>query len=141
MPAKDKIHDAVKRALIVDGWAITAEQPQIRLAADVHLYGFVDLLAEQLIAAERAGQKIAVEIKSFLGDSPSSEFMEAIGQYQTYRVWLAESEPDREVWLAVSTDTADAVFADRAAQTVVRALAIRVVVVDLLTERIRGWHR
>jgi hypothetical protein len=140
MPAKDIIHDAVTRALVADGWYITAEHAQIRYAADAHIYGFVDILAEQLITAERAGRKIAVEIKSFLGDSPSREFMEAVGQYQTYRVWLVESEPDREVWLAISVDAAHAVFADRAAQAVVHALAMRVVVIDLSIGRIQSWQ-
>ena len=140
MPAKDKIHDMVRRALINDGWIITAEQSQIRLSEAAHLYGFIDILAEQVISAERAGRKIAVEVKSFLGDSPSSEFMEAVGQYQTYRVWFADIEPERELWLAISTHAADDIFTDEAAQKVVRTLAIQIVEIDLQTERIRAWH-
>jgi hypothetical protein len=141
MSAKDIIHDVVKRALIIDGWVITAEQSQLRLPPNARLYGFVDLLAEQVITAERAGRKIAVEIKSFLGDSPSSEFMDAVGQYQTYRIWMADIEPDREVWLAVSTNAANDVLADIAASRVLKTLGIHVVVVDLVTERIQVWQQ
>ena len=126
--------------LIADGWIITAEHPQLRARPDAHLYGLVDIFAEQTITAERAGRKIAVEVKSFLGDSPSSEFMEAVGQYQTYRVWLADIEPEREVWLAVSREAATDVLDDPAASRVLDKLAIQVVVVDIATERIQAWQ-
>lgn len=39
----------------------------------------IDLGAEKVIAAEREGLKIAVEIKSFLGPSKISEFYGALG--------------------------------------------------------------
>lgn len=34
MPAKDIYHDTVKRALIKDGWTITAENFQLRRGAE-----------------------------------------------------------------------------------------------------------
>jgi hypothetical protein len=46
---------------------------------------FIDLGAERLIAAEQAGRKIAVEVKSFLAPSRISEFYVALGQFLTYR--------------------------------------------------------
>jgi XisH protein len=51
---------------------------------------YVDLGAESIVAAERAGQKIAVEIKSFLGASSISEFHTALGQFFNYRLALEE---------------------------------------------------
>jgi hypothetical protein len=39
----------------------------------------VDLGAERLLAAERAGEKIAVEIKSFLNPSAITDFYGALG--------------------------------------------------------------
>jgi CRISPR/Cas system-associated exonuclease Cas4 (RecB family) len=65
MPQLDRIHGAVKAELIADGWAITAEQKRLRISLRVKLFGIIDLLAEQAITAERAGRKIAVEVKSF----------------------------------------------------------------------------
>ncbi|WP_445240167.1 element excision factor XisH family protein [Microcoleus vaginatus] len=66
MAAKDKFHNVVKIAIEKDGWTITDDPLFIR-AEDVDFY--IDLGAEKVLAAEKAGQKIAVEIKSFLGAS------------------------------------------------------------------------
>ena len=140
MPQLDRIHDAVKRALIADGWTITAEQKRLRVAPQAKLFGIVDLLAEQAITAERAGRKIAVEVKSFLSDSPSTDLMEAIGQYVTYRSWFARVEPDREVWLAVPTAAGTNVFDDAGAAVVVNDVDLNLLVVDLVAERVREWR-
>ena len=66
MPAKDTYHHAVKNSLLKDGWTITAD-PYFIQYEDAELYA--DLAAEKPIAAERQGQKIVVEIKSFIGRS------------------------------------------------------------------------
>lgn len=63
MPAKDLYHEAVKNALIKDGWTITHDPLRLRLRRGKSL--FVDLGAERLLAAERGAEKIAVEVKSF----------------------------------------------------------------------------
>ncbi len=78
MPAKDIYHDAVKNALIKDGWKIT-DDPLILSIGKKDL--FIDLGAEKLIAAEKDQQKIAVEIKSFLGNSQVNDLENALGQY------------------------------------------------------------
>jgi hypothetical protein len=48
----------------------------------------VDLGAEKIIGAEKAGQKIAVEIKSFLNPSTITNFYNALGQFLSYRLAL-----------------------------------------------------
>lgn len=63
MSAKDVFHEVVKTALQKDGWQITNDPLTISVGG-VNLS--IDLAAEKLIAAEREGQKIAVEVKSFL---------------------------------------------------------------------------
>ena len=50
MPRLDVIHDAVKNALIKDGWNITADPYEIKYE-EITLYA--DLAAESPIAAER----------------------------------------------------------------------------------------
>ena len=60
---------------------------------DVEMY--IDLDAEQVLAAEREGEKIAVEIKSFIGTSNISQFHEAIGQFFNYHLALEEQQPQR----------------------------------------------
>ena len=66
MAARDIIHEPVKNALIKDGWTIT-DDPLALTYEDATV--FVDLGAERIIGAERDGEKIAVEIKSFVGRS------------------------------------------------------------------------
>lgn len=86
MPAKDFIHDKVKNALIKDGWIIT-DDPFTLEYEDAT--AFVDLGAERVIAAEKDSQKIAVEIKSFVGRSALQEIEAAIGQYMVYLYFLS----------------------------------------------------
>lgn len=69
MAAKDLIHNAVKQALIKDGWTVTDDPYTLAYAEDVTV--FVDLGAERLIAAQRDLDKIAVEIKPLVGHLPS----------------------------------------------------------------------
>ncbi|WP_342662825.1 element excision factor XisH family protein [Baaleninema simplex] len=49
-------------------------------------------------------KKIAVEIKSFVGDSAISEFHTALGQFINYRFSLRQVEPDLVLYLAISTE-------------------------------------
>ncbi len=49
---------------------------------------FVDLGAERLLAAQKQGQQIAVEVKSFVGASEVTEFHLALGQTLNYRLAL-----------------------------------------------------
>ena len=85
MAARDVFHEAVKIALVKDGWIITHD-PLALSFGGVDLY--VDLGAENVIAAERAGQRIAVEIKSFSCPSLVSDFHAALGQFLNYRLAL-----------------------------------------------------
>ncbi|WP_445251197.1 MULTISPECIES: element excision factor XisH family protein [unclassified Microcoleus] len=57
----------------------------------------VDLGAEKILAAEKQGRKIAVEVKSFLSVSPVHDLEEALGQYIVYEDILELSEPERIV--------------------------------------------
>ncbi len=56
-------------------------------------------------AAEKAGQKIAVEIKNFPGLSLIPEFHKALGQYINYRTALNDEDPERALFLAVPLET------------------------------------
>jgi XisH protein len=62
MPARDIYHQLVIRALEKAGWRITHDPYRI-VVGQKNL--FVDLGAEQVIATEREGKRIAVEVKSF----------------------------------------------------------------------------
>jgi hypothetical protein len=85
MPARDIAHQSVKQALIRDGWTIT-DDPLFIQYETVEV--FIDLGAEKLIAAEKDGLYIAVEIKSFITPSIISEFHTALGQFLNYHYLL-----------------------------------------------------
>ncbi|HBE18158.1 MAG TPA: hypothetical protein DEG17_22230 [Cyanobacteria bacterium UBA11149] len=91
MPTKDKFHDVVVIALQKDGWQITDDPLRIRISPTTNLY--IDLGAEKIIAAQRDREKIAVEIKSFLGVSAIAEFHTALGQFINYRYALLDFDP------------------------------------------------
>ena len=87
MSAKDVFHEVVKIALQKDGWQITHD-PYTLQAGTLELY--IDLGAEKVVAAEKDGQKIAVEITSFIGPSKISQFYTALGQFISYRAALQQ---------------------------------------------------
>ncbi len=97
MPRLDIIHNAVKNALIKDGWLITDDPYVIQYRRTV-LYA--DLGAERPIGVERDGQKLVVEVKSFVGASKIQDLKETLGQYDIYRYLLEETAPDRELYIA-----------------------------------------
>ncbi|MEH2030356.1 MAG: XisH family protein [Nostoc sp.] len=103
MSAKDVFHEVVKTALHKDAWQITHDPLTISVGG-VNLS--IDLAAQKLIAAEREGQKIAVEVKSFLERSSAiSEFHTALGQFINYRGALRRRQPERVLYLAVPLTT------------------------------------
>ena len=59
MSAKDIYHDACVHALQKDGWTITHDPLTISVGKTDLL---IDLGAERIIAAERNGERIAIEI-------------------------------------------------------------------------------
>jgi hypothetical protein len=136
MPALDFIHDAVKKALIKDGWTITHD-PYTIIYKD--LKAFVDLGAERQLAAERDGTKIAVEIKSFLTPSPIQAFEMALGQYLLYDTLLDMVDPDRKLYLAISQETFEQIFSREAIQEVTQKAKIALLVVDDEKEEICLW--
>jgi hypothetical protein len=137
VPAKNIHHDVVVHALRADGWTITHD-PLTLSYGGKDLY--VDLGAERLtLAAERAGQRIAVEIQSFLNRSPLRDLEEAVGQYGVYRAILGETEPDRRLYLAVPRRVFESLLTERFGQLIVAQLQLRLVVYDEQQERIVQW--
>lgn len=101
MSARDTFHALVRNALENEGWVITHDPYHIDL---VFVDFYIDLGAEQLLAATKDNQKIAVEIKTFLAASTISEFHTAIGQFINYRIALEDDDPERRLYLAVPLD-------------------------------------
>lgn len=87
MPAKDFYHHHVKNALIKDGWTITHDPFKVEWL-ETKLQ--IDFGAERLIAAERGAEKIAVEVKSFIGPSKMEDLEGALGQYVLLPLFFEE---------------------------------------------------
>ncbi len=137
MSAKDRFHDAVKKALQKEHWAITHDPLIIRIEG---VKFEVDLAAEKVLAAEKLGQKIAVEIKSFLSSSAITDFHVALGQFLNYRLALLMSEPDRKIYLAVPVDTFDTFFQELFVKEAIKLYQLRLIVYDSTLEVITQWR-
>lgn len=136
MPAKDFYHDIVRNSLMKDGCTITHDP--FRLAIGGRSV-FIDLGASQLFAAQRKGQKIAVEIKSFLSPSPVSELEKAMGQYDPYSMYMEDTEPDRSLFLAIPTSVYQDFFSEEIGQRVIRRKKLQLVIFDPEQQEILQW--
>ena len=136
MPAYDRFHVAVRNALIKDGWTITDDPLHLKYGGDDL---FVDLGAEQIIAAELGTRRIAVEIKMFTGPSEMTSLHNAVGQFVVYRTVLAKTEPGRELYLAVSEDVFANVFAESVGALLLDQQVTRLVTFDPEREEIVRW--
>jgi hypothetical protein len=136
MPAADFIHNAVKNALIHDGWTITADPYTIEYE---EIKVFADLAAERLLAFERDQEKIVVEIKSFVGRSPIHDLEVALGQYALYQSFLEVTAPERKLYLAITDDVYADVFQQKAVQLVVERYRLAIIVVNVKSEKVVQW--
>ena len=99
----------------------------------------VDLGAEMPIAAERGRKRIAVEIKSFLGDSALYDLEKALGQYSLYRVMLLRQEPDRVLYLAVPHTIRDFLLTESDFRYALHELNVRLIFFDPGKEELVEW--
>lgn len=138
MSARDVFHDAIKQALQKEQWVITDDPLRFRFG-NVNFQ--VDLGAEQLVAAERAGEKIAIEIKSFLRPSAITDFYSALGQFLSYRLALESVDPTRTLYLAGPVDVYQTFFQYEFTRTAVQRYQVLIVVYDPVNEVIVQWTK
>ena len=138
MPRLDKYHEAVKNALIKAGWTITDDPFTIDFE-DATL--FADLAAERTIAAQKENEQIAVEIKMFGGKSAYDDLEKAFGQYQVYRAFLRQIEPNREIFLAVPTEKYEKIFTRASVKFLVAEFSIKLFIFDPEKEEIIEWKK
>ncbi len=138
MSVRDAFHDVVRRALEKDGWTITDDPLRLQIE-DVEL--LIDLGAEQLLAAERSGDKIAVEIKTFLQASAISTFHTALGQFLNYQEALELDQPERILYLAVPMQAYKSFFEKRFVQRMVQKYSLKLLIYDPKQEVIVEWKR
>lgn len=139
MPAKDIFHDKVRRALEKDGWTITDDPYSLKWDDNENL--FVDLAAEKLLAAQKDKDKIAVEIKTFIGKSTMKDLHLAVGQYIVYRTAIREKESDRVLFLAVPMEILRDVFGKDKAGILVADIGLKLFGFDVEKEVIVEWKK
>lgn len=136
MPRRDLHHDLVVHALEREGWTITHDPLRLN-------YGtrrlFVDLGAENVLAAIKGDRLIAVEIKSFAGASDMNELENAIGQYVVYRDVLARLDPDRRLYLAIPSFAYGSAFSDELGQLLIEEQQLKLLVFEENQEDALRW--
>lgn len=125
-------------ALRKDGWTITHDP--LKVAVDNTTLQ-IDVGAERVVGAERGGERIAVEIKSFVSLSAVQDLKEAAGQYWLYEFALKQSQfdADRVLYLAVRLPVYDSVFVNGIGKLFLQNDAIRLIVFDADTQEITQW--
>ncbi len=134
--ARDLYHHAVRTALEKEGWKITADPYKIR-------YGRVnyeiDLAAENVFAAERGDEKIAVEIKSFIQESVPNEFHGALGQFLNYKLILRKIDPKRKIYLAIRQEVFEDFFQYPFTQEALQEYGVDLLVFQPDTKEVVLW--
>jgi len=136
MAALDKFHNVVKHALIKDGWMISDEPLYLDYGGIDYS---IDFGAEKLIGAEKHGQYIAVEVKSFLSDSATYEFHQIVGQFTDYRIMLSYIQPERILYVAIPSDVYHSFFQLPFIQLVLQDIQMKLIVYKVEEEVIEAW--
>ena len=136
MPGRDVLHPTVRAALERDGWTVTADPLVMRIG---RRNMFIDLGAERIITAERGAERIAVEVKSFLGESEIVELEVALGQYVLYERLLRRKHPDRTLWLAVPSHVWSGIFREAIGDVLLEDGVLRLIVVNEERKEIERW--
>ena len=136
MPALDRYHSAAKNALIKDGWVITHDPLHLRWGRKDM---YVDLGAKRLIVATRSTEKIAVEVKSFLGDSEMQACRDAVGQFAIYRSVLRRTYPEYKLYLAIRDLVYYSFFEEPIGQIMIEDEQLKLIVFSAEEECITLW--
>jgi hypothetical protein len=136
--ARDKFHEEVKSALQGEGWLITDDPLYLKVGRiPIH----VDLGAEKLIGAERGGEKIAVEVKTFGNASFITALHEAVGKYLIYREALKLIASDRVLFLAMPSDIYDVFGEEPLVKAVFARYEFNLMLYEPHTKKIKSWIR
>jgi hypothetical protein len=96
MPAKDRYHDALKRALVKADWIISDEQVTFQIEDRIM---WIDIEAIKVSDA----LVILIEVKELENVASSIEALaNALGKFLLYRLALEETRTDVPLFLAVS---------------------------------------
>jgi hypothetical protein len=140
MPKKDSVHSYVRAALEKAGWEITHD-PYMLENDTFSKRLMIDLGAEKtdLLEAEKGVERIAVEVKSFLGNSTIQDTYTAIGQFLMYQTSLQTQEADRKLYLAIPENIYEQMLTEQLYLLAFRKYHISLLIFHLQTEQIQ-WQ-
>ncbi len=93
-----------------------------------------------MLGAERGEEKIAVEIKSFIGDSFVTDLHLALGQCLVYLSVINRKEPGRSLFLAITAGVYEYILQSDLAQAVLSDYLILLVVFEPMLEEVVLWQ-
>lgn len=134
--AKDKFHDIVKEALEKEGWLVTDDAFQPYAAQEPSM---IDLESEPVILAEKEGEKIAVEVKSFTQAAIRMAFYEALGQYLGYSMAMKEVDVAQNFYLAISKEIRHHLEDYSIIKQSIKEQKVKLLIFDLATQKIIEW--
>ena len=133
MPAKDRYHDVVVRALQKDGWTIIAEQVALSMPAR-RLW--IDIRAQK----EAQNALILVEVKGFETLASAVAYLaDAIGQCVLYQAILEYVGITDQLYMAVPAAAFEGILGEEIGRQAIRKAQIRVIVFDAQQEEIVRW--
>ena len=133
MPARDKIHEAVIRALEKQGWRVEREHyklypPERVLFVDLHIKNMND---------ER---NVLVDINSYHESGAQIQILaNAIGKYLIYRQAMDFLEIEAPLYLAVPEMAYNGVLSESWLTPLFDQLQIKWIVVDVVSEEVVLW--
>jgi len=134
--ARDFYHEAVKEALIKDGWLITDDPLRLRWGRQDM---YVDLGAEKLLLADKAEKQIAVEVKTFGGASSIADAQQSLGQYFIYLSVIKRLEPKRKLYIALHEEAYQDFFTEPLGEIVLSDYSVPLLVFEPDQEVIVQW--
>ena len=118
------------------GWIVTDDPLSLKIGKkDL----FIDLAAEKMLIAEKGTERIAVEIKSFVGTSEVEDLKNALGQYILYEKIIKRQLLDRTLYLAIRETTYNNLFSQEIGQILLEEKTLKLIIFNPETEVITKW--
>ena len=92
-----------------------------------------------MLIAEKENQKIAIEIKSFVGTSEVEDLKNALGQYVLYEKIIKRQLLDRTLYLAIREATYNNLFRQEIGQILLEEKTLKLIIFNPEKEVITQW--
>src|SRR4051812_14518573 len=135
MSTREQFRVAVKNALIKDGWTISHDPYLAPFLDGRESYEFA---SERPMGAERANERIVVEVRSCVGDYELDRFAAALGRYELSRYLVRKGGLDCSIWLAIPDLVYMSVLGMDGGRELQADLRLKLVVIDPFREQV--WH-